>query len=559
MIPTEPPAENKATLVPGRMIGRRSLLKGGVLGAIAGGWPTGPALASTHRSGFTHGVASGEPSSDSILLWTRYLAAQDTVLEVELSESLDFFSHTRGLTATARPENDFCAKITATGLKPGTWYYYRFVAPDGTRSVVGRTRTLPEGLTERFRMAVFSCSNIGFGWFNAYAHAAEENDFDLVVHTGDYFYEYEAGRFPDDPVAGRMAEPATEAVALADYRLRHASYRADPDLQRLTQLYPMVMGWDDHESANDSYADGAENHQPETEGSWDTRKAAAVRAYREWLPVSNEPWASYQVGELATIFRLETRLTARSRPPSLAELVKGKTSPEEMVAALATFANGDYRDPARTMMGARQEAWLADGLKRSRSGGTVWQVLAQQVIMGRVSSPPALVEGAGSDLPDFVRQRLQVAALASRAGLPLNMDAWDGYPAARARVLASALEADANLIVLAGDSHNAWAFDLDHDGVRAGVEFAGQSVTSPGFEGYLSSIPPETLGAAVVAHNPQLRWADTARRGYMAVELTPERASCEYRFLGSVRQRSTALSGNKRLGVAAGERILDEV
>ena len=147
--------------------------------------------------------------------------------------------------------------------------------------------------------------------------------------------------------------------------------------------------------------------------------------------------------------------------------------------------------------------------------------------------------------------------MATRAGLPLNMDAWDGYPAARARLLQSALDADANLLVLAGDTHNAWAFELDHEGTPAGIEFGGHSVTSPGFEGYLSAIPPGILSAAVVQENEQLKWADTAQRGYMAVELTPERATCEYRFLPGVRTRSTALAGTQRIASATGSHRLE--
>ncbi|WP_379548487.1 alkaline phosphatase D family protein [Qipengyuania sp. DSG2-2] len=553
------PADNPAAPTSAQL-NRRTLLKSGgaglgMLGAAGSG---APLLARERGSGFTHGVASGEPGPDRVLLWTRYKAEQDTQLAVEMSETLDFFRHSRGQSVTAGPDSDFCAKVVVTDLKPGTWYYYRFIAPDGTISDVGRTRTLPEGPTTRFRMAVFSCSNIGFGYFNAYAHAAEANDFDLVVHTGDYFYEYEAGRYPDEPLAGRSIDPQTETLALADYRLRHASYRADPDLRRLTQLYPMIMGWDDHESANDSYADGAENHDPATEGSWDVRKAAAIRAYREWLPVSDDPWAAYEVGNLATLFRLETRLTARSRPPSLREIIGGKTSPEDMVASLAAFREGAYRDPARTMLGETQEDWLAAGLARSARQGKAWQVLAQQVLMGSVSTPPALAGGVTEDMPDFVRQRVLAAGMASRAGLPLNMDAWDGYPAARERLLRSALDANANLLVLAGDSHNAWAFDLDLDGERAGIEFAGQSVTSPGFEGYLPGVPPQLLEGAVVQHNDQLKWADTSQRGYLAVELTPTQAVGEYRFLGSVRQKSTALAGTKRFVSGAGERVLAE-
>ncbi len=553
MLPNHPPAA-----CPLPSIDRRTLLKSGGVGAGLLGLASAhaPLIAQDRATGFTHGVASGEPGADRVLLWSRYRASQDTSVTWEVASDADFTNVAASGAVIAGPDSDWCVKAQAVGLAPGRWYYYRFIAPDGSTSETGRTRTLPQGPTERFRMAVFSCSNMGFGYFNAYAHAAEANEFDVVIHTGDYFYEYAPGSYPDDPVAGRDIAPQNEIVALTDYRLRHASYRSDPDLRRLTQLYPMIMGWDDHESANDSYATGAQNHQPETEGSWDVRKAAAIRAYREWLPVSDDPWAAYEVGDLATLFRLETRLTARSRPPSLQEILKGQTSPEDMIASLTAFRDGDYRDPARTMLGQAQESWLASGLARSVGAGKPWQVLAQQVIMGSISTPPAMAGGVTEDMPDYVRQRVLAAGTASRAGLPLNMDAWDGYPAARERLMKSALAADANLLVLAGDSHNAWAFDLDLAGERVGVEFAGQSVTSPGFEGYLPGVDPRQLAGAVAAHNPQLKWANTSQRGYVAVELTPERAVGEYRFLTTVRQKATTLAGTRRFISGAGERVL---
>jgi alkaline phosphatase D len=544
MIDTTPPARSLP-------LSRRNLFR---LGAFGAAGMAAPLPAQGWGSGFTHGVASGEPGRDRVLLWTRYAAAQDTALTWEVSETLDFTRPAASGPALASPDRDGCAKVWAEGLAPGRWYYYRFVAPDGSVSHIGRTRTLPDGPVERFRMAVFSCANLGFGWFNAYAHAAEADAFDLVVHTGDYLYEYAEGSYPDgnQRLAGREIWPKDEIVALADYRLRHATYRADPDLRRLTQLYPMVMGWDDHESANDSWSGGAENHQPETEGPWGTRKAAAMRAYREWLPVSDEPWAAYEIGDLATMFRLETRLEARSQPPSLAELARGATSPAEAVARLAAFKDGEYADPARTVLGDVQERWLAKGLKASRRAGKAWQVLAQQVVMGTTISPTELIESIAGTAPDWLRPRLRAAATASRAGLPANMDAWDGYPAARERLLASAREADANLVVLTGDTHNAWGFELAHRGEAAGVEFAGQSVTSPGFEAYLAQVAPDELARALVDRNGQLKWADTSRRGYMAVELAPSHASCEWRFLAGIRQRSTTLAATHRMSTVAG-------
>ncbi len=537
---------------------RRSLLKSGILGA---GFAAAPLAAQTGRAatGFTHGVASGEPGRDRVLLWTRYAAAQDTPVTWQVLEADANRRVVAEGSVTASPDNDYCCKAWATDVEPGRWYYFRFVAPDGTMSDLGRTRTLPEGSAARWKMAVFSCSNIGFGWFNAYAHAAEAGDFDCALHLGDYFYEYPAGNYPsaEQTAAGRNVLPASESVSLADYRNRFAIYRSDRDLQRLHQLYPMIAGWDDHESTNDSWEGGAQNHQPDTEGSWSVRKAASMRAYREWMPVSDEPWAEYQVGDLATLYRLETRLTARSQQFDYNTVLKGAGSPEEIVARLEAFRDGTYLDPAREVLGARQQAWLAEGLKRSRRQGTTWQVLVQQVLMGKVSSATSLNDRMSEGVPDYVLERIRNSALASEAGLPLNMDAWDGYPAARTRVYEAALAADANLVSLAGDTHNAWAFDLTHGGANVGVEFGGQAVTSPGFENYLPQIAPDDIARAMVERNPELRFMDSSRRGYMAVELTPGSATSEYRFLASIKQRGAGVVATKSVSALAGARRLD--
>ncbi|MEO0700287.1 MAG: alkaline phosphatase D family protein, partial [Pseudomonadota bacterium] len=275
--------------------------------------------------GFTHNVASGEPQATSVLLWTRYVGEAEAKLEWQVSASEDFANPVAEGSVMASPDRDWCAKAIATGLDPNRWYFFRFIAPSGSMSPVGRTRTLPQGPTSQFRMAVFSCSNYGFGWFNAYAHAAEANDCDLAVHLGDYIYEYGEGSYPAKAQIhpNRDLEPNNEIITLADYRLRYATYRADTDLQRIHQTMPMIMVWDDHESANDSWTDGAQNHQSETEGDWATRKAIAKRVYREWMPISDEPYASYDVGDLATLFRIDTRLEGREEQFSLQKLFEG--------------------------------------------------------------------------------------------------------------------------------------------------------------------------------------------------------------------------------------------
>lgn len=529
---------------------RRSALKLAGLGIVGLGAPLGAAVPA---SGFTHGVASGEPGEDRVLLWTRYAAAADTALRWEVSDSLDFARVAAGGTVTASPAADGCAKAVATGLKPDSWYYYRFVAPDGAVSDVGRTRTLPVGPASRFRLAVFSCANFGFGFFNAYAHAAEAGDFDLVVHTGDYLYEYPRGEYPSakEVLAGREAS-AEEMVTLAQYRARFAQYRSDPDLQRIHQLYPMVAMWDDHETANDTWAGGAENHQP-AEGDWETRKRISEQVYREWMPVSDAYYAAYEIGDLASLYRLESRHLARSEPLDLLAVAKA-ASPAEAEARLAAFRDGAWADPARSLLGAAQEDWLAAALRASTRARKPWQVLGQQIVMGSLVLPGSVAQGLPAKAPAWLRDRLLSYQRAGRDGLPFNMDAWDGYPAARDRLYRAALDADANLIVLSGDSHNAWAFDLDRKGARVGVEMAGHSVTSPGAEGSLAWIRPDALARDVVARNPQLKWCDTARRGYLAVELTPHSATGEWRFLSSVSRRGTALAGVQRMTVLAGQR-----
>ena len=544
---SNPPA---APETPALAANRRNALKLGLLGLA--GLGGAPALAQGAK-GFTHGVASGEPGPDRVLLWTRYATGQDSQLKWEVAEDAEFTRIAAQGECSASPANDCCAKAWARGLQPGQWYHYRFIAGSGETSVTGRTRTLPVGKVPRFRIAVFSCSNYGFGWFNAYGHACEAGDFDLALHLGDYFYEYKRGVYPSEKqgLAERLL-PVNEAVTLAQYRERFATYRADPDLQRLHQLYPTVTVWDDHETANDTWKDGAENHQPD-EGDWAVRKAASEKAYREWLPVSDDYYASYEVGNLATLFRLETRHLARDKSFDLGKFFDG-AAPGQADAALAAFRDGAWRDPARGLLGEAQEAWLAKGLKASTKAHKPWQVLVQQVIMGNLAMPQNLAEGMAAESPDWLKKRIAISASASKNGLPWNMDAWDGYPAARDRVMKASLEAGANLLVLAGDSHNAWAFDLDRKGQRVGVEMAGHSVTSPGAESTIRWRGADALAADLVTRNSQLKWCDTARRGYLALELTPKAASGEWRFMSTVRQRGTALAGTKRMTVLAGQR-----
>ena len=537
------------------IIDRRSLVTTAMLGlgglaipGFAGAAVVGAA------TGFTHSVASGEPAADTMLLWTRYVPAGGghAELRVEVSETPQFARVIAGGAQVTGPWRDHTAKITVEGLQPGRDYYYRFVAPDGSFSPVGRTRTLPADGTRRWRAAVFSCSNMGYGWFNAYGHAAARDDIDCVVHLGDYFYEYATGNYPpaDAAVPGRTPLPATEIIRLADYRLRYASYRADPDLQALHARFPMIAQWDDHESANDSWEGGAQNHDPATEGDWNPRRAAAIQAYREWMPVSDEPWKAYDVGGLATLFRTETRLLSRTEQPDVAPLFKAA----DPAAALKAFRDGPWMDPAATMMGSQQEVWLSHAMRASVKSGRAWQIVGFGTIMGETRMP---AEAAGWLGGSSARARgyVEGGIAAGRAGLPFNFDNWGGYPAARARFLRSVQAMGGNTIVISGDSHNAWAYDLMQDGRPAAVEFAGHSVTSPGYEAGIA-IDPRTVASALVRGNPELKWCDTSRRGYMALTIAADRVTNDWIMVDTVKRRGTTATVGHTATVARGRHMM---
>jgi len=378
-------------------------------------------------------------------------------------------------------------------------------------------------------------------------------DIDLAIHLGDYFYEYAAGHYPEpkDVVDARLPAPEGEIIHIADYRLRYASYRSDPDLQRLHSVLPMIVQWDDHESANDSWEGGAENHDPATEGDWNARRAAAIQVYREWMPVSDEPWKAYEIGSLATLFRTESRLLGRTKQPDIAAVFKNLDVP----TALAKFRDTVWLDPAASMLGSQQEVWLTHALRRSVAGGAKWQVVGFGTVMGQQYLPAEAVSWLGADASPRAKSYVLAGIAAGKAGLPFNYDSWGGYPAARARFLKSAQAAAANLIVISGDSHNAWAHDLKQDGKAAGVEFAGHSVTSPGYESS-GAADPKIVAAGLIKASPELKWCDTSRRGYMAMTLTPTKASNDWVFVDTIKTKSAKASVGHTATVTRGANVM---
>jgi alkaline phosphatase D len=456
---------------------------------------------------FRHGVASGDPLADRVILWT-HVAAPGLLEPVPVSWVLATDPDLREVVASGRlstgPERDHTVKLDPVGLEPGRTYYYRFEAR-GERSPVGRTRTLPVGGIDRLRLAFCSCANYPQGFFHAYAGIARRADLDAVLHLGDYLYEYgESGSAP-----GRGVEPYHEIVSLADYRTRHALYKRDPDLQEAHRQHPFIAIWDDHESANNSWFGGAANHDPgRGEGDWAARKAAAIRAYFEWMPIRALPgepalarrgriYRGFRFGELADLLMLDTRLLARDEPAARGDLVR-------------------IDDPERSLLGSAQEAWLLDQLSASKREGVSWRLLGQQVIFSPFTEP----------------------------GRPVNSDAWDGYRPSRQRILdhLGGGRID-DVVILTGDMHSSWAFDVSADPFSAGRydpatgrgSLAVELVTPAVSASPLASFPGvRERFARVLDTHPHCHFVDLERHGYVLLDVDHERVQAEWHLLEGV-------------------------
>ena len=337
----------------------------------------------------------------------------------------------------------------------------------------------------------------------------------------------------DSAVAGeRPHDPPREIVSLDDYRRRHAQYKTDPSLQAAHAKAPWIVAWDDHETANDSYLAGAQNHTPATEGDWNARKAAALKAYFEWMPI-RDPKAggglaeagmrSFHFGDLAALVMVETRLTARDQQVSLdgdAPEVDGKRDLTALKAKLA--------DPKRRMMGAGQEAWIGAELARSVKAGHAWQVIGNEVIMARVMYPSPkkeLTPDQYAAIPASAQNRVRRYETAHALGLPAGLDMWDGYPADRERLYDVFKSAGARPVVVSGDSHSFWANELsDAAGRRVAVEFGTTGITSPG-AGELT--PGVNAGDLIAKANPEVIFNDQMSKGYVLLTLTRTEARAD--------------------------------
>lgn len=462
---------------------------------------------------FYHGVASGDPLADRVIIWTRVSDQTGTVnLTWRIALDTAFAQVVNNGTATTDSSKDFCVKVDVDGLQPNTWYYYQFNM--GTdRSLIGRTRTLPVGDIDSLRFALMSCQDYEAGYYNAHANIVNRNDVDAVVFVGDYIYEYgsEAGNRPH--------EPENEILSLDDYRTRHSQYKLDPDLRRAMQQYPWICVWDDHEIANDGWVGGAQNHTQGAEGDWMARRNDALKTYFDWMPVRkpdpNAPeriYRNFRWGNLVDLMMLDTRYEGRDEQLSTGSPNIGDTS--------------------RTILGAEQRSWL---LNRMDTTSAQWKILGQQVMVAPLRA----------------------------FGQPVNLDQWDGYPADRDRLYNNIMNNGVdNVVVLTGDIHTAWANDLPLTGYNentgansAGVEFVCSSVTSGNGEFALLN----TIGAPLIKSlNPHMKFVDVTSHGYTIIDINKTRTQGDFYATQTLTEINPAMNFSEGWYVNNGERFLRE-
>ncbi|GGW59281.1 alkaline phosphatase D family protein [Streptomyces griseoloalbus] len=514
-----------------------------------------PARAATPAPAFLHGVASGDPLPDGILLWTRVTPTPEATPgsgrgpDTEVSWTVARDKALTDVVATgstrATAASDHTVKADIRGLRPATDYWFRFSA-GGTDSPVARTRTAPaaDAAVTGLRFGVVSCSNWEAGHFSAYRHLAARSDLDAWLHLGDYLYEYGTGEYGARGEVVRPHAPAHEIVTLADYRVRHGVYKTDPDLQALHHRAPVVAMWDDHEIANDTWSGGAENHTEGAEGTWAARQAAAKQAYFEWMPVrpalAGTTYRRLRFGKLADLSLLDLR-SFRSQQVSTGD--------------------GAVDDPDRTLTGRAQLDWLKAGLTAS---DTTWRLVGTSVMI----SPFAV-----GSLPASILKPLAELLGLPQEGLALNTDQWDGYTDDRRELLAH-LRANAvrNTVFLTGDIHMAWANDVPvYAGTyplsaSAATEFVVTSVTSDNLDDIVK-VPEGTVSALAAplirAANRHVHWVDTDRHGYGVLDITAERAQMDY-YVVSSRTAADATSAwarsyRTRSGTQKAERTYDPV
>ncbi|ELB2005680.1 alkaline phosphatase D family protein [Vibrio parahaemolyticus] len=502
---------------------------------------------------FEHGVASGDPTQTQVIIWTRVTTAASYVdVSWQVASDMEFSNVVQSGVFTTDTGRDFTVKVDVQNLNANSQYYYRFMVGE-MMSEVGQTQTLPEDGVEKASMAVVSCANYPAGYFHVYREILnqhEQSPFDVVLHLGDYIYEYGAGGYASEDAAALGREPSkgTECITLDDYRKRYAQYRQDADLQALHAKLPMIAVWDDHELANDTWKNGAENHQDD-EGSFIDRRAAAAAAWTEWLPVRENTFSNmliyrqFSFGNLVNLMMLDTRLVGRDKPLDYFSL--SAPTMEAIGGLVAQSRNAD-----RELLGTEQLAWL---MKEFNTHDAKWNVLGQQVLMSRMELPSSVMTAMFQLFTSTEEKKTEALLAVNTAitgyladpsadpiSLPYNLDAWDGYYVEREKVYQLAKASSGNFVCLAGDTHNAWASELkDVSNNPIGVEFATSSVSSPGLEEYLALDPVAIAQMEYTLPHlvSELQWADIKQRGFMRVTFTAEAAQSTWYLVSTIKDK----------------------
>ncbi|HCE4529243.1 TPA: alkaline phosphatase D family protein [Vibrio parahaemolyticus] len=502
---------------------------------------------------FEHGVASGDPTQTQVIIWTRVTTAASYVdVSWQVASDMEFSNVVQSGVFTTDTGRDFTVKVDVQNLNANSQYYYRFMVGE-MMSEVGQTQTLPEDSVEKASMAVVSCANYPAGYFHVYREILnqhEQSPFDVVLHLGDYIYEYGAGGYASEDAAALGREPSkgTECITLDDYRKRYAQYRQDADLQALHAKLPMIAVWDDHELANDTWKNGAENHQDD-EGSFIDRRAAAAAAWTEWLPVRENTFSNmliyrqFSFGNLVNLMMLDTRLVGRDKPLDYFSL-----SAPTMEAIGGLVAQSRSAD--RELLGTEQLAWL---MKEFNTHDAKWNVLGQQVLMSRMELPSSVMTAMFQLFTSTEEKKTEALLAVNTAitgyladpsadpiSLPYNLDAWDGYYVEREKVYQLAKASSGNFVCLAGDTHNAWASELkDVSNNPIGVEFATSSVSSPGLEEYLALDPVAIAQMEYTLPHlvSELKWADIKQRGFMRVTFTADAAQSTWYLVSTIKDK----------------------
>jgi alkaline phosphatase D len=537
---------------------------------------------------FGYGVASGDPLPDRVIIWTRVTPAANalpgsglgaaTRCGWEVARDAAFTQKVRSGLVTTRAASDHTVKVDVAGLLPATAYYYRFYAL-GVYSPAGRFLTAQAAGTNpaSVRFATVSCSNYEAGYFTAYRELAGRDDIDFVVHLGDYIYEYAQGAYGPPGFAGvaRAHQPATEILSLADYRQRHAQYKADPDLRALHQRHPFIATWDDHETANNAWRDGAENHTPGTEGAWSARKAAGIQAYFEWMPVRVQA-ATGDAGEVRRIYR--SFRFGRLMELNMLDLRSYRTVQPGASDDVATINSS-----SATMLGAAQTAWTVGQLVASLGVPTTWRFFGNSVQIAPVQVNNALVNSIDPNAAGLI-QGLYGISTTDNNFRPLNVDSWDGYNIPRNTVLGVIAGAPGapnagtpipNCVFLTGDIHSSFASEIPANPaaygaeVQAGgtspvalaslgVEFVCTSVTSDnvnelisgaaigapslpyvperisdGMGGYVRNPATPPFEGLITALNPWIKDVNLDFHGFSVVDVTPARTQVDHWVLRS--------------------------